>query len=169
MLKISIPKTQKQLSATKTLSHQYLQWLTQEGGITTCYLNEQNAFAIVDALPLHHEKPEGALLLATWQNEPAGTIAITKIDDHVCEMKRLYVNPEFRKHKIGEQLIKRAMRHAKALGYKTMRLDTLPKTMSAAYHLYIQLGFKSIEKYNGNTTNGVVFMEKDLKKTRATD
>jgi GNAT superfamily N-acetyltransferase len=162
MLKITIPKTQKELVATKALSHQYLQWLTQEGGITTCYLNEQNAYAIVDALPLHHEKPEGCLLLAQWDNEPAGTIAITKIDDQTCEMKRLYVSPLFRKHKIGVQLIKRALRQAKVLGYSTMRLDTLPKTMSAAYHLYLQLGFTPIEKYNGNATNGVVFLEKDL-------
>jgi GNAT superfamily N-acetyltransferase len=162
MLKIIIPKTQKELAATKALSKAYLQWLTQEGGISTCYLNEQNAFTIVEALPLNHEKPNGCLLLATWQNEPAGTVAITKIDDTLCEMKRLYVNPECQKHKIGTQLINCALRQAKALGYSTMRLDTLPKTMSSAYHLYLELGFLPIEKYNGNTTNGVVFMEKYL-------
>src|SRR5262245_22340644 len=70
--------------------------------------------------------PEGDLLLAYWENEAAGCIALTKLkDDGVCEMKRLYVKPEFRKNRIGKILVEKLITSAKSKGYTKMRLDSL--------------------------------------------
>ncbi len=78
-----------------------------------------------------------------------------------CEMKRLYVKPEFRKNKIGRLLIEELLNSAKERNYEKMRLDTFLK-LQAAVHLYEQFGFKNISAYYNNPLQGVVYMEKEL-------
>lgn len=104
----------------------------------------------------------GDLLLAYWNNEPAGCIALTRMkEDGACEMKRLYVKPSFRKNKIGVMLVEKLLISAKEKGYTTMRLDTLQK-LESAIRLYKNFGFKNISAYYNNPISGVVYMEKEL-------
>ena len=106
--------------------------------------------------------PSGDLMLAYWEDEVAGCIALTKMKDHgACEMKRLYVKPNFRKNKIGKMLVEDLLNSAKEREYKIMRLDTLLK-LRPAIKLYEQLGFKNISPYYDNPLKGVVYMEKEL-------
>ena len=106
--------------------------------------------------------PDGDLILAYWNGEVAGCIALTKMKDgDSCEMKRLYVKPEFRKNKIGRLLIEELLNSAKERNYKRMRLDTFQK-LQAAVHLYHQYGFENISAYYNNPLPGVVYMEKAL-------
>jgi putative acetyltransferase len=105
--------------------------------------------------------PSGALFLATWNNEVAGCIALQDLGHKVCEMKRLYVKPSFRKHRIGEALALRLLHTAKGLGYTTMRLDTLQK-LQPAIKLYQKLGFHKANAYYQNPNADVVYMEKTL-------
>lgn len=106
--------------------------------------------------------PDGDLMLAYWNDEVAGCIALTKMKDaDACEMKRLYVKPEFRKNKIGRLLIEALLNSAKEKNYKRMRLDTFLKLQSAVY-LYKQYGFENISAYYNNPLPGVVYMEKVL-------
>lgn len=106
--------------------------------------------------------PSGDLMLAYWEDEVAGCIALTKMKDHrVCEMKRLYVKPNFRKNKIGKMLVEDLLNSAIEREYKIMRLDTLLK-LQPAIRLYEQLGFKNISPYYHNPLEGVVYMEKEL-------
>lgn len=106
--------------------------------------------------------PDGDLMLAYWNDEVAGCIALTKMKDGgSCEMKRLYVKPEFRKNKIGRVLIEESLNSAKERNYKRMRLDTFQK-LQAAVHLYQQYGFENISAYYNNPLSGVVYMEKKL-------
>ena len=106
--------------------------------------------------------PSGDLMLAYWEDEIAGCIALTKMKDHgACEMKRLYVKPNFRKNKIGRMLVEDLLISAKEREYKIMRLDTLLK-LQPAIKLYEQLGFKNISAYYDNPLKGVVYMEKEL-------
>jgi putative acetyltransferase len=106
--------------------------------------------------------PDGDLMLAYWNDEVAGCIALTKMKyGDSCEMKRLYVKPEFRKNKIGKLLIEELLSSAKERNYKRMRLDTFLK-LQAAVHLYQQYGFKNIAAYYNNPLPGVVYMEKML-------
>ena len=106
--------------------------------------------------------PDGDLVLAYWNDEVAGCIALTKMKDAgACEMKRLYVKPELRKNKIGRILIEELLNSAKERNYDRMRLDTFEK-LEAAVHLYKQYGFKNISAYYNNPLEGVVYMEKEL-------
>jgi putative acetyltransferase len=106
--------------------------------------------------------PSGDLMLAYWEDEIAGCIALTRMKESgACEMKRLYVKPTFRKNKIGRLLIEELLSSAKERNYEKMRLDTFLK-LQAAVHLYKQFGFENISAYYNNPLPGVVYMEKVL-------
>jgi ribosomal protein S18 acetylase RimI-like enzyme len=98
------------------------------------------------------------LLIARWNGELAGCVALRRIDERLCEMKRLYVRQSFRGHRIGLTLAERVIDEARDRGYEAMRLDTLP-TMADAMRMYEQLGFKDIEPYRYNPIEGSRFLE----------
>jgi len=106
--------------------------------------------------------PSGDLILAYWEDEIAGCIALTKMKESTaCEMKRLYVKPFFRKNKIGKVLVEELLSSAKERNYEKMRLDTFLK-LYAAVQLYKKFGFENISAYYNNPLPGVVYMEKQL-------
>lgn len=106
--------------------------------------------------------PTGTLLLAYWNDEPAGCIALTSMQEAgYCEMKRLYVRAANRKNGIGKILVGDIMDAAVKMGYKAMRLDTLKK-LTAAIRLYETFGFYHTKAYYYNPLPGVVFMERRL-------
>lgn len=98
------------------------------------------------------------LLLAHHRGEPAGCVAIQQLTETICEMKRLYVPPEFRNLGIGRELIAAIIAGAKKLGYEYMRLDTHP-SMQRAQDIYQQYGFREIGRYNQNPIPGIRFFE----------
>jgi len=106
--------------------------------------------------------PSGDLMLAYWEEDVAGCIALTKMKEHgACEMKRLYVKPSFRENKIGRMLVEDLLTSAKERNYKIMRLDTFEK-LQPAIQLYKKYGFKNIPSYYDNPSKGAVYMEKEL-------
>ncbi len=88
-------------------------------------------------------------------------MALRKLSDDVCEMKRLYVRTKFRRLGIGKALAEAVIEQARGIGYTHMRLDTVA-SMKAARALYLSLGFKEIEAYRYNPLEGAVFMELSL-------
>lgn len=91
----------------------------------------------------------------------AGCIAFRKLDDERCEMKRLYVRPEFRGRKIGSRLIEQVIEDAKEEGYKSMLLDTLP-FLKSALAIYKAYGFYEIPCYNDSPLLASIYLKLDL-------
>lgn len=113
-------------------------------------------------LPGDYAPPEGRLLLAEYEGQLAGCVALHKLDPKVCEMKRLYLRPEFRGKRIGLALAERLMSEARQIGYHKMRLDTVEPVMKDAVALYRKLGFKEVAPYRPNPIAGARYMELEL-------
>ena len=105
------------------------------------------------------ELPYESLLVASLDGEPVGCVALRRLDGGTCEMKRMFVRPSARGAGVGRALAVASLERARALGFRTMRLDTLPHRMEAAGELYRSLGFVEVGRYNDNPIEGVVFME----------
>jgi ribosomal protein S18 acetylase RimI-like enzyme len=121
-------------------------------------LDFQNFDDELASLPGCYAPPEGCILLATWDDQIAGCVALRKLEDGICEMKRLFTRPDFRGKKIGVALSEAIIEKARQLGYERMRLDTL-ESMLQARTLYKSLGFREIAPYCYNPIEDAVFME----------
>jgi ribosomal protein S18 acetylase RimI-like enzyme len=130
-------------------------------GFDLCFQKFEQELA---ELPGQYAPPSGCLLLATAGDEPAGCVALKKLADGVCEIKRLYVRGQYRGTGLGRTLAEQIIQEARCLGYQAMRLDTIPSTMSSAVALYRSLGFRDIPAYCFNPVPGALFMELTLYK-----
>ena len=124
-------------------------------------LEFQNFEQELESLPGDYAAPNGCLLIAEDSGNWAGCVALRGLEDDNCEMKRLYVIPEYRGLGIGKILAQAVIKEARARGYKKMRLDTVP-SMKEARGLYASLGFYIIKPYRYNPIDGASYMELKL-------
>lgn len=138
------------IAACRELLAEYQQGL----GISLCFQGFDRELA---GLPGDYAPPGGRLIIARLGGTPAGCVALRALGAGEAEMKRLYVRPAYRAMSLGRLLAERAIAEARAIGYRTLKLDTLP-SMRAAQRLYASLGFADIAPYNDNPVDGVRFL-----------
>jgi GNAT superfamily N-acetyltransferase len=148
-------ETHAQIEDARRLFREYEAWL----GADLCFQSFEEE---LKNLPGKYAAPTGRLLFALHNEKIAGCIALRRVDDETCEMKRLYLRGEFRGAGLGKRLIERLIEEAREIGYRKMRLDTLPEKMPKAVALYKGFGFQPIAAYYDNPHRETLFMEKEL-------
>jgi len=113
------------------------------------------------SLPGPYASPDGRLFLIMSEGKVAGCAAFRRLEEKVCEMRRLYVKPSFRRRGLGRLAARALMQEAGVIGYTRMRLVTLP-FMREADALYRALGFHEVAPYRPTTAHDAVFMEAEL-------
>jgi GNAT superfamily N-acetyltransferase len=146
--------TPEHVSTIRALFEEYAAWLR----VDLCF---QGFAQELDTLPGAYAPPRGRLLLATTVEGPAGCVALRPVSDAVCEMKRLFVRPPYQRRGLGRALAQEVIAEARAIGYSTMLLDTLP-FMQGAIRLYEGLGFVPSVAYYNTPLKDTVFMELGL-------
>jgi|SRR5689334_6852845 len=162
------------LEAVKELFKQYARSLS----FNLCFQGFEEELA---RLPGEYAPWSGMLLLGLIDDQPAGCVALHRIGHppeeegdneilaelDICEMKRLYVRPQFRGFGLGRELVDAILKCAAAIGYRRMRLDTVPSEMGRAVEIYQKLGFAEIAPYRDNPIPGARYLELDLKSWQA--
>ena len=124
-------------------------------------LSFQNYDEELAGLPGKYAPPDGRLFIARYEGRVAGCVALRRYDAGTCEMKRLFVRPEFRNKKIGLALIERVVAAAREAGYEAMVLDTL-STLENSVALYRRYGFQSTPPYYHNPHPDAVYFRLPL-------
>src|ERR1700682_67864 len=148
-------ESEAQIDQAKELFLEYAQSL----GFSLCFQNFDKELA---GLPGDYAPPEGRLLLEDYDDHLAGCVALHKLEAGICEMKRLYLRPQFRGKDLGRALAERIIAEARQIGYQRMRLDTVGPVMKDAVAMYRKLAFKEIAPYRSNPIAGAMYMELEL-------
>jgi ribosomal protein S18 acetylase RimI-like enzyme len=143
-----------EIAKTRALVLEYIKWLNQD-------LSFQNIDEELNRFPEKYDEPDGALIIAKENDTVVGCVGLKKLDDKTCEMKRLFVDNNYRGKGIGKKLVEMIIEEAKLKNYEKMRLDTLD-TMESALGIYYKTGFYKIEPYYNNPHIGVVYLEKKI-------
>ena len=151
MLRIAQAHSSADLAAVRDLFQDY--W--KAFGFTPCF---QGFDTEVATLPGKYAPPTGRLLLARFNNppddQPAGCVALRAFDQTRGEMKRMFVRPAFRGHRIGEALLTTLINEARTIGYAELLADTIPGVMTTALAMYERHGFERIAPYSADTPCG---------------
>ena len=148
-------ETPAQIAQARELFLEYAQSL----GFSLCFQNFDRELA---GLPGDYAPPGGRLLLAEYRGQLAGCVALHQLAPGVCEMKRLYLRPQFRGKGLGRVLAETVIAAARSTSCRKMRLDTVEPVMPNAVAMYRRLGFKEIEPYCANPMEGALYMELEL-------
>jgi len=160
-IKIIVPKSKSEIEDGRLLGYEYVETIGNYP-LLKAYFKDQDFLSEIDAMPKGYEPPDGIYLVAYVDNEAAGTIALKRLEDDICEMKRLFVKAKFQGLGLGRKLAEELILEAKKLRYTKMRLDNSRSVMAKAIMLYESLGFYEIEPYNENFVTDALFMEKIL-------
>lgn len=167
-------QTTSQLSVAADLMRGFVRWQhvrhAEHRDRLDAYFDPSGFEDELARLPVPFERPSGRLLLATVDGDPAGCIALKPLGEQVCEMKRLYLKPEYHGLGIGRLLVSRLIEEATAIGYAAMRLETGPLQVEAQ-GLYAALGFRRIPPYRTLADclrDWLICMERPLETATAT-
>ena len=168
MIEIAYASSQEQLRHVRDLMREFVQWHRQRHredlALIDAYFDAKAFAAEQAALPGNYAPPNGRLLLATYDGQPAGCVALRAIDTQACEMKRMFVYPQFQRKGVGHALAKALLAEARTIGYTCVRLDTSIR-QAEAQRLYQRIGFTQTPPYYElpkQLADWLVFMELPL-------
>ncbi len=148
MIEIKRASSEIEYDSVRNLVHSFIDWLRKlypdSQDLLDQYFN--NLEIEMTMLPGEYAPPTGALLLAYYNDEPAGTVSMRKIGNHICEMKHMFVLTKYHGKSIGRDLAIELINQSRKMGYARMRLDTSLGQV-AAQGLYRSLGFQEIPPY----------------------
>lgn len=151
--------TPEDITAARRLFSDYANWLEKDHGISLEFQGIEEELA---GLPGKYAPPKGQIYLAcNGEGHAVACGAFRPFEGKTCEIKRLYVSPVARGHKLGTTLVETVLNGAKEVGYTNAVLDTAG-FMTNAQNLYEGFGFKDIPKYYENPVEGVRYMGADL-------
>ena len=122
-------------------------------GAEVCFVSFENELKNLEEI-----YSSGVILIAKESNRLLGCIAVKKLDDDTCELKRLFVRECYRGNGYSKQLFEKAIGYASALGYQKAVIRTIPEVMPVGYQMYLRYGFVE----NSVDENGVVNLSMDL-------
>ena len=143
-----------QLDQVRTLFLTY----AEELGVDLCFQGFEQELA---TLPGKYAAPAGGLLLALVEGHAVGCAAFRPFEGSICELKRFFVLPEYRRHGLASELLSRILAKAADSGYDRAHLDTLQR-LEAANSFYRRNGFEEIESYYGNPIPDVVYFSRNI-------
>ena len=144
------------------LFREYTDMLVENDPVFASYLELQNFDHELEDLQKKYAPPKGRLFVAMLGEKAAGCIGLIDLNGEGCELKRLYVKPEYRGRGLARELTRLILDEGKKAGYDYMLLDTLP-FLGAAQALYRSVGFYEIEKYNNSPMDNATYMRYDFK------
>lgn len=150
-VKIELAETPDQFDAAGRLFRAYAEFLGLD-------LEFQGFSDELNSLSTMYGPPKGAILLAEVQGNLVGAVGLRELETGVAEMKRMYVLEQHHGAGIGKALTQAFLTHAKNLGYRSVRLDSI-RELETALKLYRDFGFHEIEPYRFNPHPDAVFME----------
>ena len=126
------------------------------------FIANQLSLDFIDYDLIERVRHYDARFIATIEGKLAGCVALRRFDEHICEIKHLYVKPHLRRFGVGRALIEAAIVEAERRRFAAVRLDTLP-AMKSAQALYAAFGFRDIAPYHNDLAiEGVRYMELQL-------
>jgi len=140
------------------LMREYIDWLPLDAS------DLQDVEREMSEVSVEYGPPTGLAVLAALDDDLAGVAGVRRISIGVAELKRMWVRPTARRRGVGRWLADRAIAEARAMGYRSVRLDTISDVMSEANHLYKSLGFDDVSPYQTNPLPAARFMELNLDK-----
>lgn len=153
-MEIFIATSSADFAVGKKLFREYAQSLD----FNLCFQNFEQELADIQ---VQYGAPNGCLLLVKNEYEAVGCAGVRRWQGDIAELKRMYLKPQTRRLGLGRKLLEAALENARSLGYRSIRLDTLP-SMTAAIALYRDFGFTSIPPYRDNPFEGTIYLEKQL-------
>lgn len=155
-----VPAYDRQKEALELIT-EYTNTIRQQSEDVGPCLSSQHLSEELQDMQKKYGPPFGRIYLALVDKKAAGCVALTRNNEEYCEIKRLYVRPEYRGQHISRALVEQVIADARSIGYQHMRLDTFP-FMANAIKLYESYGFYYTERYNDNPAKTAVFMQLDL-------
>jgi putative acetyltransferase len=131
-------------------------------GFSLCFQGFDKEIATIDQ---QYALPNGILLLLQDEDtgKTVGCVALRKQSEGIAELKRMYIQPEFRGKGGGEWMLKSIIQLARTMAfYQSIVLDTIPETMGNAIALYRKMGFVEIPPYYKSDVKESIFMKLEI-------